>query len=237
MIWLAGCSANATHTATPTGPVPGSITWQRQYRPQIDQLARRIIAAMTPDQKIGQLIVQGFGDAGDSDGQRRIMQQIQPGATMWYQYAMPDVATTRARIAWAQHNANLPLLTISDYETATNADTFQAMFPLRITSNEISARNDPAFAYSAGKGIAQDMHAVGMNADWAPVVDVQTVGYGPDTSGRSYGNTPQKVTNLGGQVMAGLQDSGIIATLKHFPGLGAATVDAHGTLPIITKSR
>ncbi|MBA3825138.1 MAG: hypothetical protein H0X24_14730 [Ktedonobacterales bacterium] len=238
VIWLVGCSSNATRTTTmSTIPVPGSITWQHQYRAQIDQLARRYIAAMTLNQKIGQLIVQGFSTIGYDDEHLRIMQQIQPGATMWYEFQMPDVATTRTTIAGVQHDATLPLLTISDYETATNADTFQSMYPLRINSTEISARNDPAFAYSAGKGIAQDMRSVGMNTDWAPVVDVQTIGYGPDTSGRSYGSDPQKVAKLAGQVLAGLQDNGIIGTLKHFPGLGAATVDAHAALPIITKSR
>ncbi len=237
LVWLAGCSANATHTTTTTVPVPGSISWQRGYRAQIDQWAKREIAAMTLDQKIGQLIVQGFSTIGYDDEHQRIMQQIQPGGTMWYQFQMPDVATARDTIARVQHDANLPLLTMSDYETAGNADTFQAMFPLRVTSTQISARNDPAFAYSAGAQIAQDMHAVGMNTDWAPVVDVQTVGYGPDTSGRSYGTDPQKVTSLAGHVLAGLQDHGIIGTLKHFPGLGAATTDAHATLPIVNKSR
>ena len=239
LVWLAGCSSNAarTVTATSTVPVPGSITWQHQYGPQIDQLARRYIAAMTLNQKIGQLIVQGFSTTGYDAEHRRIMQQIQPGGTMWYQFQMPDVATTRTTFAGVQHDANLPLLTMSDYETAANADTFQAMFPLRITSNQISTRDDPALAYSAGTQIAQDMHHVGMNTDWAPVVDVQTVAFGPDTSGRSYGTDPQKVTRLAGQVLAGLQDNGIIGTLKHFPGLGAATTDAHTTLPIVTKSR
>ena len=237
-VWLAGCSSNATRATTTVAPAPGSITWQRLYRPQIDQLAQRYISGMTLDQKIGQLIVQGLPNVGYNQWDAQIIQEIQPGGTMWYQYAMPDVATARSSIAAAQHDSTIPMLTMSDYETASDADTFQGMFPLTISSPDLGARDDPALAYATGKMIAHQMLSVGMNTDWAPVVDVLSGACGPDTCGRSYGSDPQLVTTIAGKVLAGLQDSGVIGTLKHFPGLGSPTnVDAHAGLPIFTKSR
>jgi beta-N-acetylhexosaminidase len=238
-VWLVGCSTSTNHsTARPPGatPVPGSITWQRANAPQIDTLARRILATMSLDQKIGQLFLQGFETIGYAPENAAIMQQIQPGGTMWYAFQMPDIATTRATLAATQHASLIPVLTAADNEGGF-INNLRNMFPPFPSATSIGKTNDPAQAYADSTLIAKDMLSVGLNTDMAPVVDVQTIPYGADIHDRTYGTTPDQVEHMAGAALQGLQDHGVIGALKHFPGLGAALLDAHFTLPIVYRSR
>ncbi len=87
-----------------------------------------------------------------------------------------------------------------------------------------------------GNSIAHDLQALGINTDLAPDVDVPVV-QGPDQYMRTWGYTPQEVINWGGTYLRTIQGDGEIACLKHFPGLGAATTDAHQDLPVVNRSR
>jgi len=80
------------------------------------------------------------------------------------------------------------------------------------------------------------MASLGLNMDLAPDVDVQLVD-GPDQSSRTFGTTPQQVTKMASAFLDGLQSTGVVGAVKHFPGLGAATTDAHLSLPVINRSR
>jgi beta-N-acetylhexosaminidase len=80
------------------------------------------------------------------------------------------------------------------------------------------------------------MAALGFNADFAPDVDVQLVA-GPDQVSRTFGTTPDGVTKMAGAYLTGMQSAGVAVCLKHFPGLGAATTDAHLGLPVIKRTR
>jgi len=91
-------------------------------------------------------------------------------------------------------------------------------------------------AVKLGNSIAHDLQALGINTDLAPDVDVPVV-QGPDQYMRTWGYTPQEVINWGGTYLRAIQGDGEIACLKHFPGLGAATTDAHQDLPVVNRSR
>jgi len=76
---------------------------------------------------------------------------------------------------------------------------------------------------------------LGINTDLAPDVDVPVV-MGPDQYMRTWGYTPQSVIAWAGTYLRAIQGDGEIACLKHFPGLGAATTDAHAELPTVKRS-
>src|SRR6266699_3825183 len=85
-------------------------------------------------------------------------------------------------------------------------------------------------AAKLGHSISHDLQALGINTDLAPDVDVPVV-MGPDQYMRTWGYTPQSVIQWGGTYLRAIQGDGEIGCLKHFPGLGAATTDAHSELP------
>jgi len=88
-------------------------------------------------------------------------------------------------------------------------------------------------AVEFGKVTAEEMRLVGLNMDLAPVVDVQRGELERHLAGRSFGEDPHMVGLLGGAVVKSLQENGIMAVAKHFPGLGRADLDPHLHLPRI----
>lgn len=83
---------------------------------------------------------------------------------------------------------------------------------------------------------AKEMNLVGLNMDLAPVVDVAGGEAEKHLAGRTFGEDPQTVALLGGTIVRVLQENGIMAVAKHFPGLGRASLDPHHELPTIEAS-
>src|SRR5262249_32300090 len=99
--------------------------------------------------------------------------------------------------------------------------------------------NDPKYVKQIGRWYGKLLSDLGINNDYAPVVDVQTIGLpaGGELDGRMFGTTPQQVTRLAGAFLAGLQETHeVVGTLKHFPGLGGVPVDPHRTLYTVNRS-
>ncbi|NLL78937.1 MAG: glycoside hydrolase family 3 protein [Clostridiales bacterium] len=95
---------------------------------------------------------------------------------------------------------------------------------------EIGASGDPAKAYDAGKTIGTYLSEYGINVDFAPVADLLTDPDNKTIGDRSFGTDAATVGQMSAQTAAGLQDAGVSACLKHFPGLGSTKVDTHNKL-------
>lgn len=90
--------------------------------------------------------------------------------------------------------------------------------------------------YKMGRNVAKELKDINIYVNYAPVVDVHLPGH-PTYSQRSFGTDPVQTTLLGDAYMRGMQDEGIYACGKHFPGHGRTTVDSHYDLPVITDSK
>jgi len=101
----------------------------------------------------------------------------------------------------------------------------------------LGAVEDPQLIYAYGKTVAEQCKRMGIQVNYAPVVDVNNNPDNPVINDRSFGENPKRVAELGIQYMKGLQDNGVLATAKHFPGHGDVSVDSHYDLPVINKSR
>ena len=89
------------------------------------------------------------------------------------------------------------------------------------------------FAAQTSMVIAKELTALGINNNYAPVVDVNTNAANPVINTRSFGEDPQQVAQLGVAAVNGFQQNGVMATLKHFPGHGDTHVDSHLGLPLV----
>lgn len=89
------------------------------------------------------------------------------------------------------------------------------------------AAGDERLAYEAGRITAVESRAIGVQVNFAPVVDVNNNPRNPVINTRSYGEDPAAVGRLGSAYIRGLQAAGMMATLKHFPGHGDTDVDSH----------
>lgn len=88
-----------------------------------------------------------------------------------------------------------------------------------------------------GAALAAELKACGIRWDFAPVVDVDTNPKNPVIGDRSFGPDPRLVGRLGAAMVRGLQEGGVAACAKHFPGHGDTDVDSHLDLPVVTHSR
>jgi len=115
---------------------------------------------------------------------------------------------------------------------------------MRITDSVLSlphqmmlgALQDSNIIYRYGKLVAEQCKRLGIHVNYAPVVDVNNNPNNPVINDRSFGEDKYKVASYGVQYMKGMQDAGVMACAKHFPGHGDVAVDSHLDLPIINKS-
>ncbi len=98
----------------------------------------------------------------------------------------------------------------------------------------LGATQKPLYSYEAGVTTAKQLKALGINWNLAPVVDINNNPKNPVIGVRSFGEDPQKVTEMAKQSMLGMQAGGVMTTLKHFPGHGDTSVDSHLDLPVIS---
>lgn len=101
----------------------------------------------------------------------------------------------------------------------------------------IGATRDADLARRVGRAIGLELRAVGVNIDYAPVLDVATDPSNPALGIRSFGDDPGEVARLASAWLEGLQSAGVAATGKHFPGAGGLVSDPHHQLGVLDRSR
>ncbi len=103
-------------------------------------------------------------------------------------------------------------------------------------SDRIGQRNSPKLAFDAGSILGTELKAVGININFAPVVDVYTNPQNSVIQGRAFGSDANLVAQLGSAVIRGIQKAGVMAVAKHFPGHGDVKEDSHFKLPRTQKT-
>jgi beta-N-acetylhexosaminidase len=122
-------------------------------------------------------------------------------------------------------------------EEGGNVDRLGSMgfAPPLPSAKYLGSTGDPGQAAAAGSRAAAELKSFGINVDLAPVVDVRTIS-DPVIGPRPYGSTAATVDAFAGAFLDGLQQNGIIGTLKHWPGIGSVALDPHKTLPTVNRS-
>lgn len=134
-----------------------------------------------------------------------------------------------------QRMAQVPLLLAMDAEWGLGMRLDSVVnFPRQMM---LGAADDTALMYRMGMAIAYQCRRLGVHIDFAPDVDVNNNPNNPVINARSFGEDKMKVVRLGIAYMKGLQDNGVMACAKHFPGHGDTDADSHKDLPVINKSQ
>ncbi len=149
------------------------------------------------------------------------------GAAFFRGYPTRQVLVTNRM----QSQANTPLLIAMDAEwgPAMRLDSVDA-FPRQMALGAIQDNN---LIYRMGKEIGRQLERLGVHINFAPVVDVNNNADNPVINFRAFGEDRRQVANKGLAYMHGLQDAGIFACAKHFPGHGDTDADSHHTLPLL----
>jgi len=134
-----------------------------------------------------------------------------------------------------QAQAKTPILMCIDAEWGVGMRMIDSVLPLP-KQMMLGATSDAGIAYQYGKIVAEQCKRVGIQVNYAPVVDVNNNPNNPVINDRSFGEDKYKVALFGIQYMKGMQDNGVMACAKHFPGHGDVSVDSHLDLPVINKT-
>ena len=133
-----------------------------------------------------------------------------------------------------QSMAKTPLMITIDGEWGLGMRLDSVLkFPYQLT---LGALKEDDLVYKMGLAVGQQCKRLGVHVNYAPVVDINNNPNNPVIGYRSFGEDKNKVAQLGVAYMKGMQDAGIMACAKHFPGHGDVDVDSHYDLPVINKS-
>lgn len=143
---------------------------------------------------------------------------------------------TKAFVDELEQRLGRPLLVAIDHEGGWVLRFKSGMTPFP-GNTPLGRARDPKLAYAVGRHMAGELAPLGIRMNLAPVLDVSAKSYNPGIGIRSFGSDPVLAGRLGAAFIRGMQDAGVSACAKHFPGMGAAAVDPHLDLPTIRMPR
>ncbi len=198
---------------------------------------------MTLEEKVGQLLMVHFQGEIANDDARLLIQDIKVGGFIYYNWS--NGLTSPAQVGslssslqkLAEKNQNpLPLLIAVDQEGGRVARLKEGftIFPSNLL---VAESGDPSLAEKNAFTSGNELRAVGINVNLAPVVDINSNPENPVIGCRSFGARPEVVVAFAERALKGYHRAGLLTTLKHFPGHGDVKVDSHAELPKVLKSK
>ena len=188
-----------------------------------------VMQTLSTTERIAQLInVAAYSDrdAEFEDSISHLIKEYKIGGLIFFQGGPVRQARLTNRY---QQETEVPLLISIDAEWGLGMRLDSTInFPYQMTLGAI--QND-SLIYLLGAEIGRQCKRMGIHLNFAPVVDVNNNAQNPVINYRSFGENPQAVARKGSLFAKGMQDQGIIATAKHFPGHGDTDTDSHHDLP------
>ncbi len=245
LVTLSGCGRASLNESNPS---EGSTSIAEADPESLDDitmegLVSAVMDQMTLEQKIGQLFIVSTdsldfnAETKMTDQMRENIEKYQPGGVIFFSFNLTtkkSVKNNRKKlkrfIKKMQKYSQIPMFIAVDEEGGSvsriaNSDALgTTKFP---SMSEIGATGDSSNAYNVGATIGREIAELGFNLDFAPVADITTNADNTEIGSRSFGSDADLVSDMVSQEVAGLQENGVSATLKHFPGQGDSGDDTH----------
>ncbi|WP_124727174.1 beta-N-acetylhexosaminidase [Staphylospora marina] len=204
---------------------------------------QQLLERMSLEEKIGQMMMVGFRGETPTEDARKLVQDMKAGSVILFSNAgniKHPLQTARLtnglqRMA-EQTRLKIPLIVSVDQEGGSVARLTEGFTETAGNMSLGAVADEKRTERDAGM-IAEELAAVGINMNLAPVLDVNVNPDNPVIGTRSFGEDPQLVARLGEAFVRAHQKRGVVPTVKHFPGHGDTHVDSHLGLPVIPKSR
>jgi len=231
-VLLVVCSLILTFSHALIAQNPDFRNWKRDA--VCTKWVDSVYGALTMDERIGQFFMLPAYTEGkhfNMDSDLMLIKEGKAGGVIFFK-GMPD-----AEAAWTnkiQDSAKVKCFIAIDGEwgLAMRLDS-TVTFPRQMT---LGAIHDNKLIYEMGREIGRECKRMGINVNFAPDIDVNNNPNNPIINERSFGEDKYKVALKGIEYMDGLQDEGVLACAKHFPGHGDVDKDSHKELPTILKS-
>ena len=225
--------AASTPARAAEGTPPSAPIWQEQG---VDVDA--VLARLTPEEKVGQLLMLGFGGTRMDATIAGFLDDMKPGGLALFSRNIdtPEQTMRLIRELRTHDPAGVPMFVSVDQEGG-NVVRLKKHATILPSAMALGAAADPDLARRFGQSLGRDLRLLGFNMNFAPVLDVSSNPNNPVIGIRSFGSRPKEVGDLGVGYIQGLQSEGILAVAKHFPGHGDTDSDSHYHLPVLPHDR
>ena len=194
--------------------------------------------ALPLEQQIGQFLFIGLpGTELDADT-RALIEEVQPGGIIIFGRNVASPEQLRSLIDSIREIVEIPPLVGIDQEGGL-VDRLRRIFTPMPAARTIRQHGDLAAARQLGRVTGEVLRMLGFNINFAPVMSIMTDDRDLLSNGlysRSFGRSPGEVLGYTTVYMRGLQGTGCLGCLKHFPGIGAGEVDSHEEMPVVHLS-
>jgi len=191
------------------------------------------------EQQVGQFFFIGLpGTTIDAEA-RELIEEVKPGGIILFGRNVEAAQQVRELLDGARSLVPTPPLVGIDQEGGL-VDRLRQIFPPMPSARAIRQHGDLAGVRTLGRVTGELLRMLGFNINFAPVMSIITQERSQLTNGlysRSYGSSPGEVLGYTTVYMRGLQGTGCLGCLKHFPGIGAGAVDSHIEMPLVPLSR
>jgi beta-N-acetylhexosaminidase len=195
------------------------------------------IDQMTLEEKIGQLLMVHFNGRDVNQDAETLIQKLHVGGLIYYTWSngLESPEQVRTLSQNLQKLASIPLLIAVDQEGGIVARLTNG-FTIFPGNKALGMTGKPELAQECAFAIGQELLAIGVNMNLAPVIDVNSNPCNPIIGIRSFGDSPQTVAIFGAAALEGYRKAGIITSIKHYPGHGDTEADSHENLPVVNKT-
>lgn len=190
-------------------------------------------AALAP--QLGQLIILGFDGTEMSPRIRSLLARIQPAGVILFARNIVAVTQTHQLLKYLRACVETPLFCCVDLEGG-RVDRFRDVLGPTPAAADVFATHDRRLFRTHGRIVGECCRALGFNTDFAPVVDLAFETSRKVMNSRTVSDDPRQVVVYAREFLAGLQSAAVLGAVKHFPGLGEASLDTHLELPSVTRS-
>ena len=200
-----------------------------------ERQANRVLRTLSTRDKIAQLITvtcDSYNLPAKRENRNAMVRDEHIGGLI----VMHDkIARSADRLNELQAMSPIPLIVSIDGEWGPSMRYGE--FPFFPRQMQLGALQDDSLIYQMGLAVAEECKLLNIYINFAPVADINVNPKNPVIGTRSFGENKDKVTRFADAYMRGMQDGGIFACAKHFPGHGDTDVDSHKALPILPFSR
>ena len=217
-----------------------SVVWcgksEERKAHRLERQVERTLKKMSTREKVAQLMVSQTDSYIFSDKHALLTDTLVSiegiGGLLIIQDSLPRYLN---RMNELQAMSKVPMLVSIDGEWGPSMRFGE--FPFFPQQMQLGALSDDSLIYEMGLAVAEQCEMVNIHINYAPVVDININPKNPVIHARSFGEDRDKVTQFARAYMQGMQDGGIVACSKHFPGHGDTEVDSHKGLPVLPFSR
>ncbi len=187
-------------------------------------------------EQIGQMIMVGLPGEDLGAAEQKLLKDYPFGGFILFSHNLkePKQILSLCRALWETSGEIPPLIAID--QEGGRVHRLPPPFTHFPPAAALGRAGNADLAYQTGAAMARELSAVGINLNFAPVLDVNSNPSNPIIGDRSLGADPNEVTRLGWEMVCGLRDGGVIPCVKHYPGHGDTAQDSHLELPVVKKT-